>query len=83
MKDAVLVRRFKSLGEMLPKDMKLLNVGCGDAQFLLALRDAGNYITTKAEHEAAEWQGDHGSFDPGRDVGRTNDVRAHLASCER
>jgi SAM-dependent methyltransferase len=37
-KDAVLVRRFKSLGETLPKDMKLLDVGCGDAQFLLALR---------------------------------------------
>ncbi len=38
LKDSVLVSRFKSLADALPGDMKLLDVGCGDAQFLLALR---------------------------------------------
>lgn len=37
LKDSVLVARFKALGD-LPEDMSLLDIGCGDAQFLLALR---------------------------------------------
>ncbi len=46
---------------------------------LVTLEDAGNYITKlpKTDHEAQEWAGGDGSLDPGGDVGRTNDVRAH------
>ena len=45
---------------------------------IVTLEDAGNYIMklTKAEHEAAEWQARDGSLDPGRDVGRPDDVCA-------
>jgi hypothetical protein len=45
---------------------------------LVTLEDAGNYIMKlpKAEHEAAEWQARDGSLDPGRDVGRPDDVCA-------
>ena len=39
--------------------------------------DAGNYIMKlpKAEHEARGMASNDGSFDPGRGVGRTNNVR--------
>jgi hypothetical protein len=45
---------------------------------LVTFEDAGKYITKlpKAEHEAAEWQAAMDSLDPGRDVGRADDVRA-------
>jgi hypothetical protein len=46
---------------------------------LVTLEDAGNYITQlpKVEHEAPEWQAAMEALNPGRDVGRTNDVCAH------
>ena len=49
-----------------------------DGRELLTLEDAGTYITKlqKAEHEAAEWHC-NGSLDPGRDIGRADDVCAH------
>jgi hypothetical protein len=46
---------------------------------LVTLEDTGTYITRlpKAEHEAAEWQAAMEAPDPGGDVGRPDDVRAH------
>jgi len=45
---------------------------------LVTLQDAGTYIAKlpKAEHEAGGVAGSDGSPDPGRDVGRSDDVRA-------
>jgi SAM-dependent methyltransferase len=37
-KDRVLMRRFESLSTMLPTEPRILDVGCGDARFLMTLR---------------------------------------------
>src|SRR5260370_40199380 len=45
----------------------------------VTLEDAGTYITRlpEAEHEGSGMASRHGSLDPGRDVRRPDDVRAH------
>ena len=64
---------------MVGNDDLMIRSRCRAARQLVTLEDAGNYIIKlpKAGAQGRGVAGRHGSLDPGRDVGRTNDVRAH------